>query len=334
MSTILNVLLWTFLPSVATSIIQRGAYSTGILPPPQSKERARTHYRIINALIILGYLLYTLYIANLESLQEPPNFYQILGLPYTFSNDQQLRSVYRKLSVKYHPDKVGMAGAEQFVLIKTAYETLGNPAKRFAYDRWGPQVLEWKGLETLAEYVEAGLKGVIKFYVGYGLGLVGLGVLRRMSGQKFWRFFAFSLLLTFEFATVTRPTSVLPAGAYYRPLLQFEQISLARKFMVTVFMAFSQLGPLVSTQQHTSTKIDETALRVATANATALMEEAEKHTNTLLAGYMVPFKKRWEDVVMLEKKLGRSHYEAWCQEQIDAAWKLEAERKAEEKKDE
>jgi len=97
-------------------------------------------------------------------------------------------------------------------------------------------------------------------------------------------------------------------------------------------MAFAQLGPLFSTQQHTSTKIDETALRMATQNAQYLVEEAEKTTNTLLAGYMVPFKKEWDHVEKLEKVLGRQHYENWCQEQIDAAWKLAAEKKDEKEK--
>lgn len=59
--------------------------------------------------------------------------------------------------------------------LKLARDTLLDPAKRFAYDRFGPDVVEWQGVITLKEHVMYGLRGVAPFYAGSGLVLVLLG---------------------------------------------------------------------------------------------------------------------------------------------------------------
>ena len=63
------------------------------------------------------------------------NFYYLLGISETASADE-IKKAYRKLSLKYHPDKnngdpecVG-----KFQKISEAYETLGNAEKKSQYD--------------------------------------------------------------------------------------------------------------------------------------------------------------------------------------------------------
>ena len=63
------------------------------------------------------------------------DYYDILGVPRTATADE-IKKAYRKLAVKYHPDKnPGDAAAEEmFKKINTAYDVLGDEEKRRQYD--------------------------------------------------------------------------------------------------------------------------------------------------------------------------------------------------------
>ncbi len=67
------------------------------------------------------------------------DYYQVLGLPRTAS-DKDVRSAYRRLARKYHPDlNPGDKSAEsRFKELQTAYDVLSDPAKRQQYDQFGP----------------------------------------------------------------------------------------------------------------------------------------------------------------------------------------------------
>lgn len=65
------------------------------------------------------------------------DYYKSLGLRKGAS-DKEIKKAFRKLALKYHPDKSSEEGAEEkFREIAEAYEVLRDPEKRRQYDQMG-----------------------------------------------------------------------------------------------------------------------------------------------------------------------------------------------------
>ena len=67
------------------------------------------------------------------------DFYEVLGVSKTAS-DEEIKKAYRKLAMKYHPDRNAdnpAAAEEKFKEVKEAYEILSDSQKRAAYDKFG-----------------------------------------------------------------------------------------------------------------------------------------------------------------------------------------------------
>lgn len=65
------------------------------------------------------------------------DYYEVLGVAKT-ATPAELKTAYRKLALKYHPDKNKAEDAEQtFKEINEAYQILSDPQKRQAYDQFG-----------------------------------------------------------------------------------------------------------------------------------------------------------------------------------------------------
>ncbi len=66
------------------------------------------------------------------------DYYDILGVSRS-ADEKEIKSAYRKLAIKYHPDKNpgDHEAEEQFKEAAEAYDILSNPQKRQRYDQFG-----------------------------------------------------------------------------------------------------------------------------------------------------------------------------------------------------
>ena len=97
---------------------------------------------------------------------EYKDYYKILGVART-ADEKEIKSAYRKLARKYHPDvNPGDQSAEsKFKEISEAYEVLSDPEKKGKYDRFGDQ---WKAYSQAGARPGAGAPQDFGFEVDLG----------------------------------------------------------------------------------------------------------------------------------------------------------------------
>ncbi|SFF02601.1 molecular chaperone DnaJ [Thermoflexibacter ruber] len=71
------------------------------------------------------------------------DYYEVLGVSKN-SSEEEIKKAYRKLAIKYHPDKNpgNKEAEEKFKEAAEAYEVLSNADKRARYDRFGHQGMD------------------------------------------------------------------------------------------------------------------------------------------------------------------------------------------------
>ena len=113
------------------------------------------------------------------------DLYETLGVAKT-ADEKELKSAFRKLAMKYHPDKnPGDAEAEKtFKEISLAYEVLKDPQKRAAYDRYGHAAFEQGGMGGGGGGMGGGAGGFSDIFEDIFGEMMGGGRQRRSSGGR------------------------------------------------------------------------------------------------------------------------------------------------------
>ncbi|MBS3733475.1 MAG: molecular chaperone DnaJ [Phycisphaerae bacterium] len=80
------------------------------------------------------------------------DYYEVLGVARD-ADGNAIKRAYRKLALKYHPDKYDgdkAEGERKFKELAEAYEVLSDPAKRQRYDRFGHEGLRGAGVHDFS----------------------------------------------------------------------------------------------------------------------------------------------------------------------------------------
>lgn len=141
---------------------------------------------------------------------------------------------------------------------KLAHDTILDPIKRFAYDRFGPSIvqLQHPGLRTIRDYVYVGLRSKIPEYVMSAVSLIVLNYFWLPKWGQFWRYFAVACMAFLELYFLTHawhpPNLVLLWASLARKtfpqlfpphLLPFQILGLARRMSMSLNIFISQLAP-------------------------------------------------------------------------------------------
>jgi hypothetical protein len=256
-------------------------------------------------IVITSYLLYTLYEADWQ-IRQTGNFYDSLGIGPD-ATEREVRSRFRRVAAAHHPDKrpAGSAddGGAAFIRLKMAADTLANEAARFAYERFGSEMVQWKHCTTKFDYISAGLRTVIlPYYAGAAFLMYVMGLLGFLGFARYWRWLVLFALLAFELLSISRPNPpefisrvINPAFALFgrSPYLQFQVVSLARRLCVTLYIGFSQLGPLLVPARNRSGgpgASDEAALKDSLNRLSLLTGELDRNASSLLELEFTPLR--------------------------------------------
>jgi molecular chaperone DnaJ len=112
------------------------------------------------------------------------DYYEVLGIGRSAS-EQELKGAYRKLALKYHPDRnAGSKEAEErFKEAAEAYAVLSDAEKRRAYDAYGHQGVSGAGGAGFNPDIFADFSDIFGDFFGFG-DLFGGGGRRRTRAQR------------------------------------------------------------------------------------------------------------------------------------------------------
>lgn len=338
MSEFLSLMGWAFLPNVShhqpftipsstdhlaqfiTSSLQSVYYGLVIRagdPKPQpGSPRYNSHRRIIYIFVVALYLGYTIYDADHE-ICRASHFYADLGMPFNVG-DRDIKSRFRRLAAMHHPDKAGSnaaGAANYFIHLKLASETLQDAAKRFAYERFGPDIVRWQKSKTIKDFVSRGvLQGILPHYGLAAATVYVLGLFGYMQFGKSYRWLILLTLCTFEVYAVTRPffppflnplNIVITSLTSHPPYLPFQIIKLARKITITLYVALSQIGPLLAMYWQGSQQVqdDDKALAQGLDRLENMAKQLEGDTGRLMDMELAPYKGDRETTSNLQGKM-------------------------------
>jgi len=113
------------------------------------------------------------------------DYYEILGLGRE-AGEQDIKSAYRKLALKYHPDRNpdDPAAEDRFKEASEAYSVLSDAQKRAAYDRFGHAGLQGAGTGGFDPSQFTDFSDILGNFFGFGDLFGGGGGRRRTRAER------------------------------------------------------------------------------------------------------------------------------------------------------
>ena len=133
-----------------------------------------------------------------------PDFYEILGVSRNATNEE-LKSAFRTLARKYHPDVNKEPDAEEkFKEINEAYAVLSDPEKRRVYDQYGAEGLN--GMGGMPDWTSMDFSDILGEFFGFG----SASSRQRQNAPRRGADLNYTVTLTFEEAVfgVEKPVEI------------------------------------------------------------------------------------------------------------------------------
>ncbi len=113
------------------------------------------------------------------------DYYELLEISRD-AGDAEIKKAYRKLALKYHPDRNqgDKEAEEKFKLVNEAYQVLSDSQKRATYDRYGHEGLENNGFSGFGDMNMDDLNSMFESFFGGGFSGFG-GHRRGGTNQKY-----------------------------------------------------------------------------------------------------------------------------------------------------
>ena len=286
------------MPDLVTKVVLSVYYSLFYSQATRPKEgtiRHSTNYKWTYVLVISCYFVYSMY----GVLQEMPlNYYEHLGVTKNQVDNGELRAVFRKLSMQYHPDRnTDSTSAEKFVEIRSMYETLNEPILRAAYERFGPR----KGgvcqkCILFKDFLwSMGIMNFVVFYIGSSVVLILLNAVGKGQFGRYWRFVALMGMAMLEFALITNQDDIIP---WFLPSKTIsEKISVIHQLVFYAFMALSLFGPLFVAKEENIMESLEGLEKLSSILA--------KESRSNFSSFFEPFRNSEELLTILKKRMGK-----------------------------
>jgi molecular chaperone DnaJ len=133
------------------------------------------------------------------------DYYEVLGVVKTASS-QDIKSAYRKIAVRDHPDRNpgDKEAEERFKEAAEAYAVLSEADKRARYDRFGHQGVAGAGAAGFDPSIFADFSDILGDFFGFGGGRQGGGAAGMTRGSDL----RYDLTLTFEEAAFGTETTL------------------------------------------------------------------------------------------------------------------------------
>lgn len=117
-----------------------------------------------------------------------PDYYEVLGV-HRDASDGEIKTAYRKLALKYHPDRNpdNKEAEEKFKEAAEAYEVLRDPQKRNIYNQYGHQGLEGSGFSGFGgfEDIFSSFGDIFEDFFGFSTGRSNRSRVQRGSDLRY-----------------------------------------------------------------------------------------------------------------------------------------------------
>ncbi|ODO07262.1 hypothetical protein L198_00841 [Cryptococcus wingfieldii CBS 7118] len=280
MSFLISSLLASFLPSQITTILLPHLSSNlpTIFPPaPKGSPTYARNYRVAFTGVICVWQAYTLAKGGLGG----EGWYGLLGVTKSADEDE-LKKAFRLIARQHHPDRAGPGSDDFFIAARKAYETLSDPVKRYAYDRFGPQIVDWKAA-SVRENIYTGLQGSLGFYIVSGIIMFALAIIGKARAGSYWVHTLFASLLAIELSLILSPALYSPSAlvTFFIPrqllaMPQYLQIALLHRLFTALSITISQLAGVWSGDSSLSRAREEQEWQLVNDMLVRMNEQAQE----------------------------------------------------------